>query len=86
MIIPGKGVTVSLNRNSINLYKKIIDFYEEHELYIFGENIEIDGVATKEYVVRENYYFVLNDNRYNRHDSRHWGFIPESYIVGKVIN
>ncbi|MDD3687430.1 MAG: S26 family signal peptidase [Bacteroidales bacterium] len=86
LIIPGKGVTVSLNRNSINLYKKIIDYYEEHELYIFGENIEIDGVATKQYVVKENYYFVLNDNRYNRDDSRHWGFIPESYIVGKVIN
>lgn len=86
VIIPGEGVTVSLNRNSINLYKKIIDYYEEHELYIFGENIEIDGVATKQYVVGENYYFVLNDNRYNRYDSRHWGFIPESYIVGKVIN
>lgn len=86
VIIPGKGVTVSINRNSINLYKKIIDYYEGHELYIFGEIIEIDGVSTKQYVVSENYYFVLNDNRYNRSDSRQWGFIPESYIIGKVIN
>lgn len=86
LIIPGKGVTVSLNRKSINLYKKIIDFYEAHDLSIFGENIEIDDKIAKEYVIQENYYFVLNDNRYNIADSRRWGFIPENLIIGKVIN
>ncbi len=35
-------------------------------------------------VVQQAYYFVMGDHRNNSSDSRHWGQVPEKYIIGRV--
>ncbi len=38
-----------------------------------------------EIVVPPGYYFVLGDNRDRSLDSRYWGFVPASYVLGRPV-
>jgi signal peptidase I len=42
-------------------------------------------VVNGELVVPPDMLFVLGDNRENSLDSRYWGFVPRSYVVGKPL-
>ena len=44
-----------------------------------------DGKPLTSYTIKQNYYFMMGDNRHNSEDSRFWGFVPEDHIVGKAV-
>ncbi len=82
--IPQKGATVKLTRESLPLYERIITSYEGNELQVGADGtIRINGKMVTEYTFRQDYYFMMGDNRHNSLDSRYWGFVPEDHIVGK---
>lgn len=72
VVIPRKGYQIPVNDSTINIYGKII----RYELN--GENI---GANEDSYTFNYNYYFATGDNSANSFDSRHWGFIPESFLI-----
>jgi len=85
LLIPKKGMTISLTRDILPLYKKIIQEYENNTLELTPTEIKINGSVGTKYTFKKDYYWMMGDNRHRSEDSRFWGFVPEDHIVGKPV-
>ena len=83
--IPAQGETIQLDLTNIHLYKRAISVYEGHDLEISESGISIDGKPATSYTFAQNYYWMMGDNRHSSADSRMWGFVPETHVVGKPV-
>ena len=84
--IPRKGETIKLDSMTIPLYETVIRKYEDNkDVEVQADKILIDGQAISTYTFKQNYYFMMGDNRHNSLDSRYWGFVPEDHVVGKAV-
>lgn len=85
LYIPKAGDKIDLNIKTLPLYKKIITDYEFNDLLVVEEDILINGVKENEYVFKQDYYWMMGDNRYNSEDSRVWGFVPFDHVLGRPV-
>ncbi len=83
--IPEKGITVALNSKTIPFYEQIIGRYENNNLVIQGDKIYINGKEADSYTFKQNYYWLMGDNRQNSLDARYWGYVPFDHVVGKPV-
>lgn len=84
VVVPFKGQQLVLTPDNVNLYWDVIARYEGNRLEVRNNRIFINGMETNRYIVDQNYYFMMGDNRDNSEDSRSWGFVPDDHIVGRA--
>ena len=82
-IIGLPGETVSIKDNTVTIYNE-----DKPKGFVLGESYLADEQKTLGNIVTtldENEYFVLGDNRLQSSDSRRWGVVNKSLIIGKAF-
>jgi signal peptidase I len=85
LYIPKKDATIAINLDVLPLYKRVITEYEGNTLKVEGNQILINGEVTDTYTFKQDYYWMMGDNRHNSIDARRWGFVPFNHVFGKAV-
>jgi signal peptidase I len=85
VIIPKKGLTISIDYKNLTFYKPLIERDEDGQIGIIGTQLYINGRVTNDYTFKQNYYFMVGDNTAASLDSRNFGVIAASLLLGKMI-
>ena len=84
--IPKAGARITLNDDTWVTYHQVINEHEPHTVARSPEgSFMVDGAPATDYTFSQDYYFMMGDNRDNSLDSRYWGFVPDSHIMGKAV-
>lgn len=61
-------------------FTEVLETVEHDILLKKGETLDTYGPT----VVPDDHLFMMGDNRNNSRDSREWGFLPKSYVLGRA--
>lgn len=84
-VVPKKGLPVRIYPWNANLIRNMIVYHEKRNAEIKNNTVYLDSKPLDSYTFSQDYYWMVSNNPVNTTDSRLFGFVPETHIVGKAL-
>lgn len=84
-IVPGKGICIKIYPWNANLIRNMIVYHENRNAVLHGDSLYIDGKPMDKYTFTKDYYWMASNDPVNTNDSRLFGFVPETHLLGKAL-
>lgn len=82
--IPKPGKPTRLTNENIPYLYPVIKQHENRNAILSADGkVYIDGKQKDFFIFKNTYYFMLSDNRALGYDSRAFGLVPQSHLIGK---
>lgn len=83
-VIPAKGKVVKVYPWNVTLLCNTIVRHEGKRASVKGDTLWVEGNPVQSYTFSKNYYWMASNNPVNLCDSRLFGLVPDSHLIGKA--
>lgn len=84
LVVPGKAVPCRVTAANIRLLCMLYNRYEDKRAEIIGGQLMVDGKLTSCAMFGNDYYWFSSGHGDDTSDSRSFGLVPETHVIGKV--
>lgn len=86
LVVPRKGARVKVTPWNITLLRNTLVLHEHRKATIERGELCVEGIPVSACTFTQDYYWVCTNNPVNLSDSRLFGFVPHSHLVGRATH
>lgn len=83
-VVPGWKQTVQVTSWNMHLLCNTLNLHEGRTARIQGDTLWVDNRPVQTIRMRQDYYWVASGRESDLNDSRYFGFVPETHLIGKA--
>lgn len=82
--LPRKNAYVALTPDNVRWYCRMINLHEGGHAAVTRDTLRVSGYAVSSFRFTHDYYWMSSADERNHADSRTFGFVPDTYIIGRL--